>query len=180
MRKDRHAGLARGAYARGMMTVPLLLALAAMAEATPPKPACTAPEHRQFDFWIGEWDVDNKAGKPAGRQRIVAIQGGCAIAEHWTGARGNTGTSLSSYDAATKTWKQFWTDSDGLVLALEGGWDGKAMVMRGQLPNAQGGIDLQRVAWTPAPDGTLTQVWESSSDGGKTWTLAFHGQYRRG
>ncbi len=28
------------------------------AAAAPPKPFdCTAPEYRQFDFWVGEWDV---------------------------------------------------------------------------------------------------------------------------
>ena len=162
-----------------MLAALLALSMSANAMAAETKPPCSSPEHRQFDFWLGEWNVTNKEGKPAGHQRIVAVQNGCALAEHWTGARGNTGTSLSSYDPATKTWKQFWTDSDGLVLAIEGGWDGKAMVMRGQLPNANGGVDIQRVTWTPNADGTLAQVWESSSDDGKTWTLAFYGKYRR-
>ena len=27
------------------------------APATPPPPACESAEHRQFDFWVGRWDV---------------------------------------------------------------------------------------------------------------------------
>ena len=34
---------------------------------TPPPPACTAAEHRQFDFWVGYWDV-----YPTGKDKLVA------------------------------------------------------------------------------------------------------------
>src|SRR4051794_35724408 len=46
----------------------------------PPPPACTAPEFRQFDFWVGRWDV-----YPTGTDRLVAhslienLSAGCAI-----------------------------------------------------------------------------------------------------
>jgi hypothetical protein len=33
------------------------------APAAAPLPACDRPEHRQFDFWVGEWDV-RPAGQP--------------------------------------------------------------------------------------------------------------------
>jgi hypothetical protein len=39
-------------------------------------------------------------------------------------------------------------------------------------------VDRQRITWTPEGDG-LRQVWETSSDDGKTWEVAFDGQYRR-
>ena len=61
------------------------LALAAPAHAqtttpapsTPPPPACTAPEHRQFDFWVGNWDVfDPKSGKQVGESLIEKVYHG--------------------------------------------------------------------------------------------------------
>jgi hypothetical protein len=67
-------------------------AAAATASAAPSK-ACAAPGYRQFDFWIGDWDlVVHARNSPAsdrwadarGHQRVEATLGGCAIAEHFT------------------------------------------------------------------------------------------------
>ena len=38
---------------------------------------------------------------------------------------------------------------------------------------------VQRISWTPEPDGRVRQMWQQSRDGGKTWTVAFDGWYRR-
>ena len=37
----------------------------------------------------------------------------------------------------------------------------------------------QRITWTPAADGSVTQHWETSEDGGTTWATGFMGVYRR-
>jgi hypothetical protein len=142
---------------------------------TPPA-ACTAQEYRQFDFWLGEWEVFNPAGKPVGRSRIEAVQGGCAIAEHWTSGSGpaNDGTSLNRYDAATKQWEQYWVDAQGGRLFLRGGLHEGAMVL-----SSSEGQDRQRISWTPYPDGSVRQIWESSADGGASWKTAFDGWYKR-
>ncbi|MEO8385623.1 MAG: hypothetical protein ABI583_10295, partial [Betaproteobacteria bacterium] len=47
-----------------------------------PKP-CTSPAYRQFDFWIGDWDVTNPAGKLVGTNLIKPILGGCVLHENW-------------------------------------------------------------------------------------------------
>ena len=80
-------------------------AIAQSAPNTKP-PACTAAEYRQFDFWQGDWDVRDASGKNVGRNRIVAVQGGCALQENWTGAGGVSGTSLNLYDNDRKRWHQ--------------------------------------------------------------------------
>jgi hypothetical protein len=36
-----------------------------------------------------------------------------------------------------------------------------------------------RITWTPSPEGSVQQLWETSSDGGKTWQVTFDGRYRR-
>ena len=54
------------------------------------------------------------------------------------------------------------------------------MVMTGELPNPQGGTQLQRITWTPRTDGSVVQQWDTSDDGGTTWTTSLRGNYRRG
>ena len=36
---------------------------------------------------------------------------------------------------------------------------------------------MQRITWSKNADGTVRQLWESSTDGGTTWTVAFDGTY---
>lgn len=68
----------------------------AMTQSPLSPPACSAVEHRQFDFWIGRWEVFTPDGKKAGDNTIEAIDGGCALIERWRGNGGFTGTSLNS------------------------------------------------------------------------------------
>ncbi len=136
---------------------------------------CATPEHRQFDFWIGHWDV-TVGGAPAGKNHIERITGGCALAEHWTGASGVIGYSVNAWDANRGKWHQTWVDSSGAVLYLDGGWTGDAMVLAGTLPGEDGQPVRHRITWTPAPDGTVRQLWESSADG-ETWSAVFDGHY---
>jgi len=39
------------------------------------------PEFRDFDFWIGEWDVATASGVHAGRDVINAVEKGCVLLE---------------------------------------------------------------------------------------------------
>ncbi|UXI68138.1 DUF1579 family protein [Tahibacter amnicola] len=152
---------------------------AVAAEAPPPKP-CTAPAYRQFDFWLGEWDVFNPAGKHVGKNRIESILNGCGVAEHWTGDTGVRGTSYNAYDQRHGHWNQYWVSDDADVLWLTGSAEGKGMLLSGEQPDPQSGKPVRhRVRWTPQDDGSVRQVWESSSDAGKSWNTVFEGLYRR-
>jgi hypothetical protein len=169
-----------------MKTAVLALALAATPAAaaradaqTPPRPAqqdCSAAEHRQFDFWLGHWNV-TAGGKPAGTNHIESVMNGCGLLEHWASARGGHGTSLNFYDRRTRTWSQAWIDEGGNALHLSGTFaDGKMTLASAPRPTGAG-VDVQRITWSKNADGTVRQVWESSADGGKTWTVAFDGTY---
>lgn len=140
------------------------------------RPDCSAPEHRQFDFWLGTWDV-MAAGKPAGTNRIEPVMKGCGLLEQWTSARGGHGTSLNFYDRRTKTWSQAWIDEGGNALHLAGTFADGKMVLASAPRKTDSGVDVQRITWSKNPDATVRQVWESSTDGGKTWTVAFDGTY---
>ncbi|HEX6832335.1 MAG TPA: hypothetical protein VF132_02275 [Rudaea sp.] len=165
----------------------VLLALAACvanAAGAPPQPGCpmsAAGEHRQFDFWIGQWEVTGAKGQIAGHSRIDAVSDGCAISEHWEGTGGSRGVSYNAWDPASKHWYQFWVgNTSGDVLYLKGGMENGSMVLQGTRANpTTGKPQAQRITWTPNSDGTVRQFWEQSDDDGKTWTAAFDGLYRR-
>ncbi|HEX7964079.1 MAG TPA: hypothetical protein VF651_00025 [Gammaproteobacteria bacterium] len=167
-----------------MRTLRLFLALAALLliaslQAAPaPAAPCSAPEYAQFDFWLGDWDVTNPAGKPAGHNRITKEYGGCVLQEHWTGAGGSVGSSFNIYDPVRKVWHQTWVDNGGTLLEIEGGLKDGSMVMSGEQVQADGSKLLNRITWTPK-DGAVRQHWEVSSDGGKTWKTVFDGLYRK-
>ncbi|MBI5941813.1 MAG: hypothetical protein HY859_15460, partial [Caulobacterales bacterium] len=93
-----------------LLTMALLAAGPAAAQTTTPTttpPACATPEYRQFDFWVGRWDV-----YPTGQDKLVAhslierLYGGCAIRENWMPVQGGGGGSLNNYVAGEKGWRQ--------------------------------------------------------------------------
>lgn len=139
-----------------------------------PRKPCNTAEFRQFDFWLGDWDVESAAAPgTTSRNRITLVNDGCTLREEYTTPTGYAGTSLNFYDAGRKRWHQTWIDNQGGALYLEGGLEGEAMVMR-----TTGDPDnVQRITWTPLPGGGVRQHWESTSDGGKSWTTAFDGRY---
>lgn len=154
--------------------VPLPLACGA-----PPASPCASAEHRQFDFWLGEWDVLTPDGKLAGTSRIERITEGCAVLENWTGQRGLTGKSLNIYDPADQQWHQFWVDSSGSRLTLDGVFaDGKMVLEAHTTDRKRPEVKVtQRISWSKNTDGSVRQVWDTSEDAGKTWTVVFDGKY---
>ena len=100
------------------------------------------------------------------------------VHEHYVTGKGYSGESLNIYDASRKVWHQSWVDTDGLLLILEGHWTGKSMVLEGQAPDASGAIVRQRITWTPKPDGSVRQLWESADAKG-AWSVVFDGQYTK-
>ena len=113
-------------------------------------------------------------GKKAGDSRIESISAGCALLENWSGSGGFSGKSLNSYDRGDKRWHQSWVDSSGSRLELAGSYADKRMVL-----SSGSGAAMQRIAWSVNDDGSVRQLWESTADGGKTWTVQFDGKYVR-
>jgi len=139
-----------------------------------PRKPCNTPEFRHFDFWLGDWDVTSAAAPGStSRNRITLVNDGCTLREEYTTPTGYAGTSLNFYDAVRKRWHQTWIDNQGGALYLEGGLEGESMVMQ----TVGDPANVQRITWTPVPGGAVRQHWESTADGGKTWTTAFDGLY---
>lgn len=155
----------------------LVLSLALQSPAAPP-PRCDAPEFRQFDFWVGSWEVRTPDGRIAGTNEISRDLADCIVRERWHGAGGLRGESFNIWDRGTRRWHQTWVSSTGALLLLDGGFENGAMRMQGRSRDSQGEI-LNRITWMPRSHGTVRQLWETSKDSGKTWSSAFDGTYRK-
>jgi hypothetical protein len=156
----------------------VLLSRVLYAQAPPPN--CSAPEYRQFDFWVGTWDVFNPQGKLVGTNAVTLELNGCVLHEHWESAVGtNRGQSFNIYDRKSGQWHQTWVANGGNLLLLNGGLHGGAMVLEGRSVIPGRGEVTDRITWSKQQDGSVRQFWEQSTDGGKTWSAAFDGRYVR-
>jgi hypothetical protein len=145
--------------------------------AQPPAPQaaakCATPEHRQLDFWIGDWDAYDvdAPGKVVARNHVDRILDGCALREVYEQTDGLVGQSFSLYDASRKVWHQSWVTNHGQLLIIEGHFENGRMTLAGnQL--ADGREQKVRAVWYPEKDG-VRETAESSADGGKTWKPLF-------
>jgi hypothetical protein len=143
-------------------------------------PCRTRPESRQLDFWVGEWDVTNPAGRKAGTSRIELILESCVVLESWTGNGGMTGQSFNAFHPVKKRWEQFWVDSSGDVQHFVDG-EYKDGAMRFQtLPSVVSGKPGRRrlTFHNMAPD-RVRQHSEVTRDDGATWTTEYDFTYTR-
>jgi hypothetical protein len=164
-----------------MRVLNLLSALACLTTAVDAQqPArCGTPEHRQFDFWIGDWKVTGANGQLAGTNRIEQILNGCVLYESWTGAGPSRGHSFNIYDPGDRKWHQTWVDNSGTLLQVAGGLVNGEMVLEGDRTLPDGTTRLERITWTPNPDGSVRQHWQVSADKGMRWQTVFDGTYRK-
>lgn len=140
---------------------------------------CVTERYRDFDFWLGEWDV-TPAGMPAptARNSITSVQGGCAVLEQYETQGGFTGMSINFYDSVTGKWHQSWMGSGGGAVHLQGGLENGAMVMSdADLAVSEISGTINRVTWSLLDDGRVRQHWEITTDGGESWTTSFDGYY---
>lgn len=164
------------------MPTAILLSLALLQTtppATPAPPPCASPEHRQLDFWVGDWDVVAADGRVLGRNTITRELGDCMVQEQWAGARGLRGRSFNIWQAGSKTWHQTWVDSAGNLLTFTGARDGEAMQLDGEAAGPDGVRIRHSMRLEPLADGRVRQLWRSSTDAGKTWKVVFEGFYVR-
>lgn len=158
----------------------------AAAQSTASSP-CSSPEARQFDFWLGDWDVrnlhrnpqtpDNPAWYDTGTatNRVYAILDGCAIVEHWMGQLSFAtirGFSVRAYNPEDEQWVLvlYWPGPQGGSFGvLEGTFRHGRGAFFSDFTNAQGQHVDNRFTFS---DITPTSFrWDSatSTDGKITW-----------
>lgn len=141
-------------------------------------PCKASPNFRQFDFWIGDWDVKTPQGQSAGASSVQLILGQCIIFENWTGGSGTSGKSFNIYDINDKKWHQSWVDDKGTFTHYIGSLlDGKMVVVADTI--VAGKKTLAKMTFSKLPNGDVRQFGENSTDGGTTWATAFDLIYSR-
>lgn len=139
---------------------------------------CAGPEYRQFDFWVGDWDVFEKdAATSSARVRVDSTLGGCVLRERYEEDTGAVGESFTIYDAGRKTWHQTWVTNRGRLLTIEGGPQDGNMILSGAYYVGNGKEVRVRGTWTPVAGGAR-EVAITSSDAGKTWKPWFDLSFR--
>ncbi|WP_421753040.1 hypothetical protein [Croceimicrobium sp.] len=140
--------------------------------------ACCEAPFRQFDFWLGNWEVRDTSGQVLGNNSIVKAKGDCLIQEHWQGQSGGSGHSMNYYASTDSSWHQLWVGGDGTILNLVGGLENDAMVLRSQAFKSKSGVMLRhQIQWIPLADGSLIQHWQLINEKGKALKSLFYGVY---
>lgn len=162
----------------GLLTDTRFLALTEKAERLA-APCLFGAEYKQFDFWIGEWDVYTPAGQKAGENIITSASSGCLVVENWTGTRGGTGKSMNFYDPERKQWRQIWVGSGGAISEFIGEFKDGAMRFVSDTRPGQEAKTLRRLTFFHVGPNEVRQFAERSTDGGKTYSTEYDFTYKR-
>jgi hypothetical protein len=182
----RREGATRMGHGRWLMCGLLALASSASGQLPLPPPVprappqnCTAPEYRQLDFWVGNWDVYRTGTLAmAGTSLVERIYNDCAIRETWSPFDMNAGGSISSYDRAAGVWRQTWVDSTADRIDYSGHLENGRMVFIARRASGPRAPERQTRVMQWPEDGTVRQIGETSTDGGRTWAPSYDYTYR--
>jgi len=131
---------------------------------------------RQFDFWLGDWDLRWEPDG-CGVNVITSILDDHVVLEQFDGRPSIplAGMSVSVFDRDIGRWRQVWVDSDGQYLDFVGGFEGERMVLERRRSDGR----LQRMVWSNIAAESLLWSWEHSDDDGARWTVDWAIDYRR-
>ena len=158
------------------------LAPAATPATAPAAPDCTAAPYSDMAFWVGDWIVsDTRSASPVAESRIESRVDGCAVLESFSQATGPggqaihyLGTSLTAYDPATRTWRQFYVDSGGHASRFEGEATPGRIVLE-----THAGARTNRMTIEAQADGSVRQRGETRASDADAWTPGYDFTYRR-
>jgi hypothetical protein len=135
----------------------------------------TQPE-KQFDFWLGEWNVQ-WGDDGQGTNRIERILEGKVIQENFV-APDLIGMSVSCFDPERQVWCQTWVDNSGMYLDFTGKFEGGKMILERDAI-VKGQACKQRMVWFEIKENKFEWNWERSDDGGKIWRVLWNIHYTR-
>ena len=159
----------------------LFFIISALSEAQAQSYDCMGSDtHRQFDFWLGQWQVTDADGTTVyGENEITLSERGCALREQWRSSRGGTGSSINYFNPVDGLWHQHWVDSGASIIHISGGMKGNSMVLEGRIDYLQPPRSADfRGRWTPLADGRVRQFFEERDAEGE-WQTWFEGFYRQ-
>ena len=143
---------------------------------------CDDAKFREFDFWLGDWDVTAAAGGPQqGTSHISKEMNGCVIWENWTSAaNGYFGKSYNTYNVNLGKWEQYWVDSSAGVIFFSGNLkDGVMDYWTDDVPQPNGTKLRRHLQFFNLSPDKVRQFSQGSTDGGKTWNVEYDFIYNR-
>ena len=148
------------------------------------RPCAHDPRYREFDFWLGDWDVRPTGQPPTGqpsRNTITSDEDGCVLTEHWESPSGSKGRSFNIFDRSYGVWRQTWVDNVGGQHDYKGSLKDGNMVFVGDTPapNGQLGRVPTRLTFFRIGKDTVRQFSEISNDSGRTWQVSYDLTYVR-
>jgi len=149
-----------------------------LAQVAPTEP-CQERRFREFDFWVGDWEVVSPDGRKLGESSITVEERGCLLVEHWRSATGGRGQSYNFFDHTTGKWREVFVSNWGTKDYSGGLNESGQMVLEGTVGYSDGSRAHFRGVWTANQDGTVTQLLEEYNVESKSWDEWFLGTYRR-
>jgi hypothetical protein len=144
---------------------------------------CEDAEFRQFDFWLGDWDVTPSGSETAaGTSHISKEMGGCVVWENWTsaGISGYFGKSYNTYNPNLHRWEQYWVDNAAGTMFFHGDLkDGVMDYWTDDVPQPNGDVLRRHLQFFNLGPDKVRQFSQRTKDGGKTWAVEYDLTYAR-
>ncbi len=163
------AGLAAAASAAPSAEPPPL-------EQTTAPANCDTPQHHQFDFWVGDWQVfDARTHQLVALDRVEKHSQGCIIQQNMTfltdlyrrpGVKYRlAGIGINRFDG--EAWLQMWADNQWGAIFLRGSLDAHgAMVLVSVIPSRNRDVKL---VYERQADGTVRNLQYVAPAGSGKW-----------
>lgn len=150
----------------------------------PQRPAgCTSAESRQFDFWLGEWDVSPGQSPVIVAESVITLHDqGCVILENWRPFRNAHGHSINAYDVINEKWRQTWVDASGRITQYAGAQDGDGVMRLDNLGSGLGDgrpTERRRMNFARVDENTVRQWGERYDEAAQVWNTEWAFLYRR-
>jgi hypothetical protein len=139
---------------------------------------CDTPQHHQFDFWVGDWQVfDGRTNQLVAFDRVEKHSDGCIVQQNLTmvtdlyrrqgvGYR-MTGIGVNRFDG--ESWLELWADNQWGAIVLRGMPSaGKAMVLTTIIPSRNRDLRLE---WERRSDGSVRALQYVAPAGSGKWEL---------
>jgi len=135
---------------------------------------------RQFDFWLGEWDLTWTDGGH-GENVITLELDSSVVHEAFNGQPSIQliGRSVSVFVHRENLWKQTWVDNQGGYLDFTGGLVDDRMLLSRAAVDLEGQPIIQRMVWYNITPDALDWNWERSKDNGTSWENLWQIHYQR-
>ncbi len=137
----------------------------------------------EYNFWVGHWKVSwvtSKGDTITGSNFIEKTVDEKVLQEHFNDpSTGFKGTSISVYNPTKQVWHQAWADNQGGYYNFIGETQGDKKIFKTLPVTKNKQTIIQRMVFFNITPNAFTWDWESSTNGGQTWTLNWRIAYTR-